>query len=36
MLPTGLAFDSANDAIWVADSGNNRFMRFPLNQETLP
>jgi predicted membrane-bound mannosyltransferase/DNA-binding beta-propeller fold protein YncE len=36
ILPTGLAFDSANDAIWVADSGNNRFMRFPLNQETLP
>jgi predicted membrane-bound mannosyltransferase/DNA-binding beta-propeller fold protein YncE len=36
ILPTGLSFDSINGALWVADSGNNRFMRFPLNQGTSP
>jgi predicted membrane-bound mannosyltransferase/DNA-binding beta-propeller fold protein YncE len=36
ILPTGLSFDSANSALWVADSGNNRFMRFPLNKDISP
>jgi DNA-binding beta-propeller fold protein YncE len=29
-LPTGLSFDSSTNSIWIADSGNNRFMKFQL------
>ena len=35
ILPTGMSLDS-NGAIWVADAGNHRFMRFQLDSMELP
>jgi uncharacterized protein (TIGR03663 family) len=35
-LPTGLFFDPATGTIWVADSGNNRFMRFQIESAESP
>ncbi len=29
-LPQGIAFDAKYNCLWVADSGNNRVLRFPL------
>jgi DNA-binding beta-propeller fold protein YncE len=31
ILPVGLAVNPTDSSIWVADSGNNRFMRFPVD-----
>jgi predicted membrane-bound mannosyltransferase/sugar lactone lactonase YvrE len=36
ILPTGMSIDPATGSIWVADAGNHRFMRFPLDSTTSP
>ena len=33
-FPTGIAFDGSGDQ-WIADSGNNRLLEFPPNEETI-
>ena len=36
IIPVGLAYDPSTDSIWVADSGNNRFMRFIIDHTEAP
>lgn len=36
ILPTGMSLDPLSGTIWVADAGNNRFMRFPLGITDSP
>jgi DNA-binding beta-propeller fold protein YncE len=36
ILPVGMSVDPATGTIWVADSGNNRFMRFQLDSPESP
>ncbi|MFC1997777.1 flippase activity-associated protein Agl23 [Chloroflexota bacterium] len=36
ILPAGMAVDPITDTIWVADSGNNRFMQFQLRSTESP
>ncbi len=36
ILPTGMSIDPETGAVWVADSGNHRFMRFQMESSKSP